>query len=107
MVAATQDRVCPCGRRRVGTRKGDEAGVGRACLVDSAAPGQGERAWADCSGAKAHGRGMVGVLRAERMVETTGRDGNLAQHCVETCAGVGEGQVDGMAETWGLAGAVA
>jgi len=29
----------------------------------------------------------------------TGRDGNLAQHCVETCAEVGEDQVDGMTET--------
>lgn len=107
MVAATQDRVCPCGRRRVGRRKDDAAGVGRACLVDSAAPGQGERAWADCSGAKAHGQGTIGVLRDERTVEMTGRDGNLAQRCVETCVVVGEGQADGMAEAWDLAGAVA
>jgi len=44
MVAATQDRVCPCGRRRVGRRKDDAVGVGRAYLDDFATPGRGERA---------------------------------------------------------------
>jgi hypothetical protein len=67
-------------------RRDDAAGVDRACLDDFATPGQGERARADYSGVKEHGRGMVGVLRAEQMVETTGRDGSLGQHCVETCA---------------------
>lgn len=99
MVAVTQARVCPYGRCRVGRRTDDAAEVGRACLVDFAIPDRGERAWADCSDAKAHGQGTVDVLHDERMVEMTGRDGNLAQHCVETCAGVDEDQLDGMAET--------
>lgn len=50
-------------------------------------------------GAKAHAQSKVGVLHDGRMVEMTERDGNLAQHCVETCAEVGEDQLDGMAET--------
>lgn len=105
MVAATQDRACSYGRHRVEMLKDDAAGVVRACLDDFATPGQDERAWADCSGAKAHDQGMVGVRRDERKVEMTGRDGNLAQHCAETCAEVGEGQTDGMAETCFLGGA--
>jgi hypothetical protein len=53
---------------------------------------------------KEHDRDIVDVLRDEQLAETTGRDGNLGQHCVETCAEVGEGQMDGMAETWCLIG---
>jgi hypothetical protein len=98
-VAATQDRVCPCGRRRVEKRKDDAVGVGRACLVGFATPGRGERAWVDCSGAKARDRSKADDLRDEQMEEMTGRDGSLAQHCVETCAEVGGGPSDGMAET--------
>lgn len=99
MVAATQDRVCPYDRRRVEMLRDDAAEVGRAYLVDFAIPDRGERAWADCSGVKARVQSMVDVLRDERMVEMTGRAGNLAQHCVETCAEVDEDQLDGMAET--------
>jgi hypothetical protein len=103
-VAATQDRVCPCGQRRVERRTGDAAGVGRACLVGFATPDRDGRAWVDYSGVKEHDRDIVDVLRDEQLAETTGRDGNLGQHCVETCAEVGEGQMDGMAETWCLIG---
>ena len=102
MAVATQDRVCPCGRRRVERRKDDAAEVGRACLVGSAIPGRGERAWADCLVVKGRGRSKIDDPRDEQMEEMTGRDGNLAQHCVETCAEVGRGQIGGMAETWCL-----
>jgi hypothetical protein len=83
---ARQDRVCPCGQRMVERRRDDAVGVDRACLVGSATPGQGEREWADYSGVKERDRGMIDVRRDEQMVETTGRDGSLGQHCVETCA---------------------
>jgi hypothetical protein len=103
-VVARQDRVCPCGQRMVERRRDDAAVVDRACLVGFATPGQGEHAWADCWDVKEHVQGTADVLRGELMAEMTGRDGNLGQHCVETCAQVGEGQVGETAETWRLSG---